>query len=102
MQAIIRPITTTGLYALFKAYPGERAWKAIRDMLRRPYYLSRVDHVQKVRERKQRMDTGEYSFVNMTIKTGTNYLQKRQGLSFVNLKFLVIGMKRNSSMAKIV
>jgi hypothetical protein len=30
--------------ALFKAYTGERAWKAIGDRLRRPSYLSRVDH----------------------------------------------------------
>ena len=28
---------------LFKAYSGERAWKAIGDRLRRPHYLSRVD-----------------------------------------------------------
>ena len=34
------------LCALFKAYSGERAWKVIRDRLRRPYYLSRVDHVR--------------------------------------------------------
>jgi hypothetical protein len=45
--------------------------------------LSRVDHVQKVRDRKQRMDIGKYSFVNRTIKNW-----KRQGLSLVNLKFL--------------
>jgi len=30
--------------------------------------LSRVDHVQKIRDRKQRTDTGKYSFVNRTIK----------------------------------
>jgi hypothetical protein len=30
--------------------------------------LSRVDHVQKIRDRKQRMDVGKYSFVNRTIK----------------------------------
>jgi len=59
--------------ALFKAYSGERAWKVIRDRLRRPCYLSRVDHVRKIRDRKQRTDIGKYSFV----KTGTNYLQKR-------------------------
>jgi len=46
----------------------ERDWKAIRDMLRRPYYLSRVDHVRKIRDRKQRTDIGKYSFVNRTIK----------------------------------
>ena len=44
------------------------AWKAICDRLRRPYYSSGVDHVQKIRDRKQRMDIGRYSFVNRTIK----------------------------------
>jgi hypothetical protein len=34
--------------ALFKAYMGERAWKAIGDRLRRPCYLSRVDHDRKM------------------------------------------------------
>ena len=31
-------------------------------------YLSRVDHVRKIRERKQRTDIGKYSSVNRTIK----------------------------------
>ena len=60
--------TIARLCALFKAYSGERAWKAIRDRLRRPYYLSRVDHVRKIRDRKQRTDIGKYSSVNRTIK----------------------------------
>jgi len=38
------------------------------DMLRRPYYLCRLDHVRKIRDRKQRIVIGKYSFVNMTIK----------------------------------
>ena len=33
-----------------------------------PYYLSRVDHVRKNKDRKQRTDIGKYSFVNRTIK----------------------------------
>jgi len=33
-----------------------------------PYYLSRVDHVRKIRDRKQRRDIGKYSFANATIK----------------------------------
>jgi len=33
------------LCALFKAYSGEQAWKAMCNWLRRPYYLSGVDHV---------------------------------------------------------
>jgi hypothetical protein len=68
--------TITYWCALFKAYSGEWAWKAIHDRLRRPYYLSRVDHVRKIMDRKQRTDIGKYSFVNRTKKTGTNYLQK--------------------------
>jgi len=33
-----------------------------------PYCLNRVDHVRKLRDRKQRRDIGKYSFVNATIK----------------------------------
>jgi len=79
--------TIARLCKLFKACSGERAWKAIGDRLRRAYYWSRVDHVRKIGDRKQRADIGKYSFVNRTIKTGTNYLQKRYGLSVVNLRF---------------
>jgi hypothetical protein len=54
--------------ALFKAYSGERAWKDIDDGLKRPHYLSRVDHGQKIRSRRQITDIGKYSFVNRTIQ----------------------------------
>jgi len=54
--------------ALFKTYSGERAWKVIGDKLQRPHYLSRIDHERKIRSRRQRTDTGEYSFVNRTIQ----------------------------------
>jgi hypothetical protein len=54
--------------ALFKAYSGERAWKAVGDRLQRPHYLSRVDHDRKVRSRRQKTDIGKYSFVNRTIQ----------------------------------
>jgi len=53
---------------MLKAYTGEWARKAIRDRLHRPYYLRRVDHVQKIRDRKQRKDSGKYSFQYRTIK----------------------------------
>ena len=69
--------TAARLCALFKAYTGERARKAVRDRLRRPDYLRRVDRVREIRDRKQRTDIGKYSFVNRTIKDWTNYLQKR-------------------------
>jgi hypothetical protein len=62
--------------ALFKAYKGgEPAWKAVGDRLLKPCYLCRDDHKKKTRTRKQRTDVGKYSFLNRTIKTGTNCLQ---------------------------
>jgi hypothetical protein len=53
--------------ALFNAYKGERAWKAISDRLQAPSYLGRFDHNWKIRARKQRTDIDNYSFVNRTI-----------------------------------
>jgi len=53
--------------ALYKAYTGDRAWKATGDRLQAPSYLSRVDHHWKIRARKQRTDMGKYSFVNRSI-----------------------------------
>jgi len=53
---------------LFKAYYGERTWKAIGDRLQRPHYLSRADHERKIRSRRQRMDIAKCSFVNRTIQ----------------------------------
>jgi hypothetical protein len=54
--------------ALFKAYSGDRAWKPIGDRLKRPHYLSRVDHERKIRSKKQRTNIGKYSFLNRTIQ----------------------------------
>jgi hypothetical protein len=62
--------------ALYKAYTGERARKAIRDRLQAPSYLSRVDHNWKIMARKQRTDVGKYSFVNRTI---TDWNQLSEG-----------------------
>jgi hypothetical protein len=56
------------LCALFKAYSGERAWKAVGDRLQRLHSLSNVDHERKIRSRRQRTDIGKYSFVNRTIQ----------------------------------
>jgi hypothetical protein len=53
---------------VYKAYCGEKAWKNIGDRLDRPHYLSRVDHNLKIRNRRQRMDIGKYSFVNRIIQ----------------------------------
>jgi hypothetical protein len=60
------------LCALFKAYTGERAWKAIGERLQGPCYLGRDDHDRKIRTRKQKTDIGKYSFVNTTIKLWNN------------------------------
>jgi hypothetical protein len=54
--------------ALHKASSGAPAWKDVGDRLKRPYYLSRVNHYYKIRKRKQRLYIGKYSFVNRTIK----------------------------------
>jgi len=79
--------TIARLCALFKVFCGERAWKAIRDRLRGPYCLSRVDHVREIRGRKQRTDIGKYSFVNRTIKNWNQLPAKALGLSLVNPSF---------------
>jgi hypothetical protein len=62
--------------ALYKAYTGEKTWKAIGNTVQGPSYLSRVDHYWKIRARKQRTDIGKYSFVNRSI-TDWNQLPKR-------------------------
>jgi len=54
--------------ALFKAYTGGRAWKAIGDRFLKPCYLSREVHNRKIRTMKERTDVGKYSFLNRTIK----------------------------------
>ena len=54
--------------ALYKEYSGEAACKAIGDRLRRPCYLSSVNHDWKVRNRRQKTDIGKYSFVNRAIQ----------------------------------
>jgi hypothetical protein len=54
--------------ALFKTYTGRRAWKARRDRLLKACHLSKSDHNQKIKTRKQRTDVGKYYFVNRTIK----------------------------------
>ena len=90
--------------AVFKAYSGERAWKAIGDRLQRPHYLSRVDHERKIRSRRQRTDIGKYSFVNRnqlpaevlgtlpcklnTLKRGiieVSYIACREGIGYIAL-----------------
>jgi len=71
--------TTERLCSLFKAYFGERAWKVIRDRLRRRFYLKNVDHVRKIKDRKQRTDIENYSFVNRTIKNWSQLPEEALG-----------------------
>jgi hypothetical protein len=63
--------------ALFNAYTGGRAWKALGDGLLNSYYLIWEDHNRKIRTRKQRTVVGKYFFVNRTIK---NWNQLPAGL----------------------
>ncbi|KAJ4447673.1 hypothetical protein ANN_09680 [Periplaneta americana] len=60
--------TRIRLCALFKTYRGEPAWREIKNRLQPPNYSSRNDHSYKLRERRQRMDTGKFSFLNRTIR----------------------------------
>jgi len=51
-----------GICALFKAYTGERAWKAIGDRFEAPCYLSKDNRHRKIRARKQRTGIGKHFF----------------------------------------
>jgi len=68
LETLAQHRTIANLCKLSKAYSGERGWKAICDKLQLNYYMSRVDHVWKIRDRKQRTDIRKYTFVNRTIK----------------------------------
>ena len=56
------------LCAMFKTYRGEPAWREIKNRMQPPNYSSRNDHPHKLRERRQRTDTGKFSFLNRTIR----------------------------------
>jgi hypothetical protein len=77
LETLAQRRTTACLCALSKPYCG--TWKATRDKLRRLYYLSRSDHVRKIRDRKQRADIGKYSFVNRTVKNRNQLLTETLG-----------------------
>ena len=57
------------IWAIFKAYTGERAWKGIENKLLKPCCTSRDGPNRKIRTRKQKTDVGKYPFVNRTIKS---------------------------------
>ena len=67
-ETLTQHIKLSHVCALFKAYSGERDWKAVGDRLKRPYYLSRVDHERIIRNRRQRTDIGKYCFANRTVR----------------------------------
>jgi hypothetical protein len=89
------------MWALFRAYKWERAWKTIADRLQAPGYLSRVDHNWKIRARKQRTDFGKYSFLNRTI-TDWNQLSEGEmgGLTGIRYCFRKRVRKVITSVAK--
>jgi hypothetical protein len=64
--------TVTLWNAHFIAYCAERTWEALGYRLQRTSYLSGVERVGKIRDRKERNDIGTHSFV----KTVTNCLRK--------------------------
>ena len=78
--------------AFFKAYSGERVWKAIGDRLQRPNSLSRINHDRKIRNRRQRTDIGTYSFVNRTIRFWNRLPAETLGTVPVNQVFLQRGL----------
>ena len=58
----------TRFCAHFKAYSGERAWRAIGDRLSWPLYLNGVGLCRRIRDRKQGTDIEKYSFLNRAFK----------------------------------
>jgi len=66
----------------------EGAWKSIGDRMRRFYFLTRVDHVPKIRDRKQSTDIGKYYFVNRMMKNRNQLPAEVLGTFFVHLKLL--------------
>jgi hypothetical protein len=71
-------------------------------MLKYLIYLSRVDHVRKIRDRKQRTDIGKYSIVNRIIKNWNQLPAEALGTSTCKPKIfrkrvrkaIIRGMKR--------
>ena len=76
-ESLVQRRKTVRMCALYKTYTGERVWKAIRDRLRAPSYISRVDRYWKIKARKQRTDIGKYSLRISPLLTGTSCLKGR-------------------------
>jgi hypothetical protein len=56
--------------------------------------LGRVDHVQKIRDRKQRTVIRKYSFLNRKVKNWNQLPAEVLGLSLVNPRFLETDLGR--------
>jgi 5-methylthioribose kinase len=80
--------------ALYKAYTGERAWKAIGDMLQAPSYLSRVYHYWKIIAIKQRRDIGKYSFVNRSVTDCNQLPEWAIGTSYGKTRIFKTSVKK--------
>ena len=87
-ETLVQSRTIACLCAIFKVYTAERSWKFTHDRWQRPYYLSRVSHVRKIRDRKQRRDIENYSFVNKPIGNWDQISTEALELTFVNLRLL--------------
>jgi len=61
---LLQPRKTACIRALRKTNSGQPAWKAVGDR----YYLSRVVHDWKIRNRRHRTVIGKYSIVYRTIQ----------------------------------
>ena len=94
--------TIARLCAHCEEFSAERAWRAMLDRLRVPYYMRRADHVMKIRDRKQRTDIGKYSFVNRTIINWTQLPAEELGAFLCKPsifrkrigKAIILGVKR--------
>ena len=66
-ESLAQRRTVARLCTFFKAYTGERGMESYTRQVAK-VYLSRVHHVRKIRDRKQRTDIGKHPFVKRTIK----------------------------------
>jgi hypothetical protein len=56
--------------------------------LQKPYYLNRLDHVRKIRNKKKKIDIGTYSFASRAIKNWNQVPAEAIGFSLLNLRYL--------------
>jgi hypothetical protein len=76
-ETLVQRRKISGFCALFEAYSGERAWKAIGDRLQGPCYLSRMNMIEKLGPGNKEHISGNISLQIGPSKSGNNYLQRR-------------------------